>query len=283
MGLIIRLWRALLTLLGIIAILLGFSALTVLLLTVITMLNGRVSDYLYYELAKTILGHSLFIYLLFSAGVYLVNRGAVAHYTAENSETKKYLFYMPVPVQKVLNILLIFGVGFAVAMLAVSASLEYEYRRLAKESSASKKPYLQGQPALTFTFEVERTDSASITTGRFSSFITSYFMQHVNYDEYVNHSRKMYEDAQKGTTVTMVEIIGYADSTGDPDKNRKLSDHRTQTVRAMLIDAGIPEDMISIRAAGMRATGCERLSGDERDKCLSNDRRVDVYFNGVEE
>lgn len=78
-------------------------------------------------------------------------------------------------------------------------------------------------------------------------------------------------------TPVAVEIVAFADPTGNPSINLKLSEDRAASVRELLKQMGVPGPTISIRGGGtMRA----RPECSERKpvECLSRVRRADVYF-----
>jgi cytochrome c oxidase subunit II len=65
-----------------------------------------------------------------------------------------------------------------------------------------------------------------------------------------------------------IAVSGFADKTGDTEKNAQLSKERAQAIRNQLISAGMPEDRIMLQKP-------QSITGDQ-----SNDleaRRVDVY------
>ncbi|MFT3665545.1 OmpA family protein [Piscinibacter sp.] len=84
-------------------------------------------------------------------------------------------------------------------------------------------------------------------------------------------------------TVESVELAGHADrlnSTGNPAYNQKLSERRAETVRALLVERGIPAQAITATAVGdtQQVEGCERTKSSQPalQECLLPNRRVTV-------
>ncbi len=69
-----------------------------------------------------------------------------------------------------------------------------------------------------------------------------------------------------------VHLSGHADARGDEDYNRQLSAERAETVRAVLISAGVPGDRIVMTAEGTRYASA---SPDDRE-AMALDRRVQM-------
>jgi outer membrane protein OmpA-like peptidoglycan-associated protein len=65
-----------------------------------------------------------------------------------------------------------------------------------------------------------------------------------------------------------IAISGYADKTGDPEKNAQLAKERALAVKNQLISAGMPEDRIMMQRP-------KEITADKADDRES--RRVDVY------
>ncbi len=68
---------------------------------------------------------------------------------------------------------------------------------------------------------------------------------------------------------TKIGISGYADKTGDPEKNAQLSKERAMAIKNQLISAGLPEDRIMLQKP-------KDVTADKKDDKES--RRVDVYI-----
>jgi outer membrane protein OmpA-like peptidoglycan-associated protein len=59
-----------------------------------------------------------------------------------------------------------------------------------------------------------------------------------------------YAEQLKATSPTSIRVVGYTDSSGSADLNRKLSEARAANVAASLVEAGLPADLISKDAVG---------------------------------
>jgi OOP family OmpA-OmpF porin len=71
--------------------------------------------------------------------------------------------------------------------------------------------------------------------------------------------------------ITLVEIGGHTDTTGDPDANLLLSEQRAQSVKAYFISKGIAENRMRVRGFGQTVPV---QSNDTPDGRLQN-RRVE--------
>src|SRR5437588_838769 len=66
-------------------------------------------------------------------------------------------------------------------------------------------------------------------------------------------ARQIIADAAQASTrvaVTKIEVSGYADRTGTPAYNQKLSLRRAQNVSAELVRLGVPQSSIAVFAYG---------------------------------
>ncbi|OHC69737.1 MAG: hypothetical protein A2045_11905 [Rhodocyclales bacterium GWA2_65_20] len=74
-----------------------------------------------------------------------------------------------------------------------------------------------------------------------------------------------------------IEVVGFADATGPETTNQLLSEQRAETVKAYLIELGVPVSAISIRGAGPEAISPECSPTQTFfAQCLYRSRRVDV-------
>ncbi len=138
------------------------------------------------------------------------------------------------------------------------------------------KPYLNGGPAYVFIFKSGKSGDLDITRGDFSGAYSS----HGSYPGYLADTVAKFKEAQDRVNIASVEVIGYADAPGAVEANQRLSKERAETVRNLLKTAGVPEAIISTRAAGVRQGACEQAKRDQYDPCRYEDRRVEVYIRG---
>ena len=85
--------------------------------------------------------------------------------------------------------------------------------------------------------------------------------------------------------VSNINLIGHTDRLGDKRYNLNLGEKRAETVRALLIEYGVPASIIQAKSAGeaMPITdGCFSVSERHalRD-CLQPDRRVSIEILGI--
>jgi outer membrane protein OmpA-like peptidoglycan-associated protein len=64
----------------------------------------------------------------------------------------------------------------------------------------------------------------------------------------LNRAAAVLNQLPAGTTV--IEISGHTDNVGDEASNMRLSQQRAEAVRAVLIEAGAPEGMLTARGYG---------------------------------
>lgn len=73
-------------------------------------------------------------------------------------------------------------------------------------------------------------------------------------------------------TGVVVHLSGHADARGDEDYNRQLSAERAETVREVLISAGVPADRIVMTAEGTRLA----TATPDDPEAMALDRRVQM-------
>ncbi|MCL1960963.1 MAG: OmpA family protein [Desulfovibrionaceae bacterium] len=85
-------------------------------------------------------------------------------------------------------------------------------------------------------------------------------------------------------TYSRIEVVGYTDRLGSAQHNAALSRQRAETVRAMLIERGVPAEGISAVGMGSRdpVSHCGKQSRDALISCLQPDRRVEIVVYGAE-
>lgn len=90
--------------------------------------------------------------------------------------------------------------------------------------------------------------------------------------------RAFINTAKSTNKVNAIRLVGHADSIGKDGKNQRLSEARAETVRNVLINAGIDSSIITVQGDGVdpAAIGC---SAQPEDTCNRQSRRVDIVIN----
>jgi outer membrane protein OmpA-like peptidoglycan-associated protein len=74
-----------------------------------------------------------------------------------------------------------------------------------------------------------------------------------------------------------VHVVGYADPTGNPERNMNLSHSRAESVKKFLTEKGVSEDQIEIQAMG----DTETMGNPTTAARLQLERRVDVRVEAI--
>lgn len=103
--------------------------------------------------------------------------------------------------------------------------------------------------------------------------------------EIIRLARKIREEH---ATIEAVQVIGHTDPMGARDLNLRLSQARAETVRNILVAAGLPANRITARGMGDRELvvadcGIRRLSRPELLACNQPNRRVEVLVRGFQD
>ena len=80
-----------------------------------------------------------------------------------------------------------------------------------------------------------------------------------------------------------VQVIGHTDAIGSQASNQALGLRRAQSVRNLLVDAGLPGSSVSTASQGSSepvSSGCSKLPQRQKVACYAPDRRVVVRVNG---
>ena len=79
-----------------------------------------------------------------------------------------------------------------------------------------------------------------------------------------------------------VQLIGYADRIGNTKANQALSQQRADSVREVLVGAGVPAASITTRGMGegVSADCSEHLRRTEQIACMAPERRVEIVAHG---
>ena len=86
-------------------------------------------------------------------------------------------------------------------------------------------------------------------------------------------------------SVRQINLVGHTDRLGNDKYNQRLGQRRAETVREVLVQNGVPRQIITTKSAGetMPVTnGCYGVEPREALKaCLQPDRRVSVEITGI--
>jgi len=93
---------------------------------------------------------------------------------------------------------------------------------------------------------------------------------------------KLADHIKENSLIDKVVLVGHTDrlrSDGRPERNQKLSEKRAESLKAYLVEKGIPAKMISASGAGSSqpVVQCpDDLSKQEQIDCLQPNRRVEI-------
>lgn len=86
-------------------------------------------------------------------------------------------------------------------------------------------------------------------------------------------------------SVSHIKLIGHTDRLGSENYNQQLGQNRAETVRHLLAQNGVPNNLISTASQGKNqpvTDGCPTIKSREALKaCLQPDRRVTVEITGI--
>lgn len=87
-------------------------------------------------------------------------------------------------------------------------------------------------------------------------------------------------EASKQVENMRVTVTGHTDRIGPEEYNEDLSRRRAEAVKEYLVSEGIPEESITVAAAGEAnpVVQCEGMSGNALIECLEPNRRSEVEF-----
>ena len=103
--------------------------------------------------------------------------------------------------------------------------------------------------------------------------------------EIIRLARKIREEH---ATIEAVQVIGHTDPMGSKDLNLKLSQQRAETVRNILVAAGLPANRITAKGMGdsqLVVADCSKkgLKRPELLSCNQPNRRVEVLVRGFQD
>ena len=86
----------------------------------------------------------------------------------------------------------------------------------------------------------------------------------------------------RGVSTLQVHLQGYTDRTGGDKANLLLSQRRADSVREIVVGAGLPAEAITARGMGESDSGAcgEHLPRAEKIACMAPERRVEIVAQG---
>lgn len=273
----LTLWRKLLGVGSGLAIVFAIFSLLMLVVFATGLIMTHSSDSDFFVSLSEMIGKTVVIfYLLFSVALFLSKWSEVPRVHAADessvasgaSEAKwaflfKNIAHSSKNIRFVMNTILLLGLGCSLTLFGVQKFVDStpayaNQRNISLPSVFSLKYYFKTGSAM----KEDITDMSTPTNSKSGA----------NYSVIQEDTIRAYRSLLEQRPVILVEIIGSADAVGSSESNQRLSRRRAETIQALLISAGVPENIISIRAAGERQTAC--ASQD----CTSKDRRVEAYF-----
>ncbi len=168
---------------------------------------------------------------------------------------------------------------------------ENPFERAAEEASRSKPgaaaidqlhspagavPLIQRQPARSTSFELDEGKTSpsaslagSLTLDGFAlnkSDLTDEHRREIN-----DHARRMLRLLDRYPT-SFVSVVGHTDATGDEEDNKSLGQRRADAVKAALVAAGVPDDVMRPYSLGNTALRVKTRKAEPRN------RRVEINF-----
>lgn len=148
-------------------------------------------------------------------------------------------------------------------------SMRLQSHTLSRASAVEACQYLEGQKEYTLSgdvlFRFGRSDRNSIT---------SQGQKAVN--DLVSQIQREHSD------IRSIQVIGHTDPIGSEAANAALGQSRADTVRQLMIEAGVPARTITASSVGMSQPVVETCSGSiaEQITCYAPNRRVAVSVDG---
>lgn len=256
-------WKVVLSVFSIIAILL---ALFLLIGTLEVGGNFLNEENAFLDLTKWIFFMVLVVSAFLWAGNYLFIRGGRFGMKLSKDRVTSPLSTREVPIVKVFFLI---GVGCALATFLISI----HFKLTDSIVIVREEMYQEAQePLMTYYFDANVADRFSAyklghDIDKRGYYDTNFLIDSIN----ISFNKQMMK-------ATRIEVVGYADESGSRTKNLSLSEERAQTLLELLVAAGIPENIITVRNGGIILHACSQTDTRERKSCLSENRRVDVFF-----
>lgn len=88
---------------------------------------------------------------------------------------------------------------------------------------------------------------------------------------------------KENATIRNIQVVGHTDPIGSAQSNEKLGQRRAETVRAMIVQNGIPANIINATSEGSRNLLITECRGTKAQKisCYAPNRRVSIIVEGT--
>lgn len=97
-----------------------------------------------------------------------------------------------------------------------------------------------------------------------------------------NRLNEILDILKKSGKINTIRITGFTDGIGNSDTNTRLSQARADTVRQVLVRAGIASHLITAEGGGVAqsANGCTAKASRQADGCNKMSRRAEIMIDG---
>lgn len=97
-----------------------------------------------------------------------------------------------------------------------------------------------------------------------------------------NRLNEILRIVKRSPKINAIRITGFTDGIGNSDKNTRLSLARADTVRQVLVRAGIASHLITAEGGGVAqsANGCTANASRQADGCNKMSRRAEIMIDG---
>lgn len=178
--------------------------------------------------------------------------------------------------------MLFFTAGIAVATYGIHLFLQPTLVRISELDESLSSNYVDPSPNFSYQFKSAKSGQEDIDSASFGTFISWGGPS----SGYIASTAARLEDFRRRNQLNLVGVIGYADSSGSHERGQRLSKLRAETVREILMKAGVPEAIISVRARGVVEEieeRCQKNIEMSPKGCLSASRRVEVFLHSEED
>ncbi len=262
-----KIWRSFLSIISAFAIVLSLVLLLGLLSIVVRIFDSHNFKYLYEQMMLA----TLLIPGLMASGNYLSKKSKPPRLAATSTSVpllRKEIDLAPY---------IIYLFSF---LLGISASSYFLYKHISSTNSAvfdqvqlSELKKSTRHPAISYYFGANEYDSITnviIASGEGG--------QDVGHDPNAQIER-LINGADERPEV--IEIYGYADESGRDAENIILSRKRAEYVDNLIRSADLKMQVkTTVVSGGVIVSSCNETDANDRERCLADNRRVDVYLSG---